>query len=281
MKAMYLKIQYWMLMKLLKWHRDFSRISSEGPPTGHYDTYWVYAAEDKAVATATGKDAESERVYLFKHSSRGHLLAQRTSGDARPTRYPREKVGPEFLQDKDWEIRHYYKNSMFMHHSVLGCFLSRLLLLFWFRWLLKALVEAVRNWVYRRKFRIIDDRVSVLRAAIELSDSGQNKFYGVHVASQIHGKRFLVMDDKRQLVFTRIDRVLDSLVADGYLDNSQAGFTVSGKTLSGLLALEQELRRERTARFSQAMMILLTAILALSSIIAVWFDYLDLENKPF
>tara|TARA_Y100001933_G_scaffold114621_1_gene114736 strand:- start:1105 stop:1566 length:462 start_codon:yes stop_codon:yes gene_type:complete len=153
--------------------------------------------------------------------------------------------------------------------------------LFWFRWLLKALVEAVRNWVYRRKFRIIDDRVSVLRAAIELSDSGQNKFYGVHVASQIHGKRFLVMDDKRQLVFTRIDRVLDSLVADGYLDNSQAGFTVSGKTLSGLLALEQELRRERTARFSQAMMILLTAILALSSIIAVWFDYLDLENKPF
>ena len=281
MKKAWLKSQYWMLLKLLKWHRHFSRISSDGPPTGHYDTYWVYAAEDRTVNNSQSGQAESEVVYLLESSSQGHLLARRRAETEKSKQYPRKKIGPEFLDRKHAEIRHYYRSTAFTHRSIVGCFLSRIFFLFWGRWLFEAAVEGFNNWLYRRNFRIIDDRISVLRAVIALSDAGVDACYGMRVAIQIHGSRFLSMDDKRELVCARLERVLSSLAADGYLQAGPGGFRATGKTLSGLLELEKDIRRERSARFSQVMMIILTAILALSSVCALWFEYLDMENKPF
>lgn len=270
-----------MLLKLLTWHRHFSRISSDGPPTGHYDTYWVYAGEDTTVSNSRKGEAEAEVVYLIEPSSQGHLLARKRSEIDDSTRYPRRRIKPEFLGSKEWEIRHYYRRTGFVHRSIVICFLSRIFRIYWFRWLLEAFTESFKNWVYRVNFRIIDDRASVLRALIALADAGVEECYGVRVAIQIHGRRFLLMDDKRELIYAKFNRVLASLAEDGYIERTPRGYRVVGKTLSGLLELEKDLRRERMARFSQVMMIVLTGILAVSSMVSNWFEYLDLDNKPF
>ena len=280
MKRLWLRMQYWMLLYLFRRHRPFDTISSAGPPTGHYDTYWVFVVEDRTVEKGTKVQEERRYAFLIKSSSQGHLLAQQTRESDRVKPHPRFKIDPGFFTARTLELQHYYRNTNFIFRSVLTCFLARIFHLYWFIWAIRSSVEACRQWLYAKRFKVVNDRIDVLRAVIALRDEGVSEPHEFTVARFIHGDRFVLMEDHEKVTDT-VERLLDSLVADDYLEKSGAGYRAAGKSFSGLLALEGEIRREKLAWFSQMMMVILTLILALSSIVANILTYLDLENKPF
>lgn len=280
LKRLWLKFQYWMLMYLFRRHREFDRISSAGPPSGHYDTYWVFVLEDRTVRGDKTGRSERRYSYLIKHSSQGHLLAQQMRETDNVEPYPRFKIGPEFFHSKRLELQHYYRDASFAYRSVLRCFLARLFALDWLCWIWGKASEVFKQWLYTKRFRLVNDRIEVLRSVIELNDEGLAEPPGFDVARRLHGDRFILMDGHEKVTAT-VERLLESLVADGYLQKTANGYHAPGKAMAGLLALQAELRRERQARFSQIMMVVLTMILAISSAMATWFMYLDLENKPF
>ena len=281
MKRIWLKLQYWMLMYLLRRHREFETISSVGPPDGKYDTYWVFVLEDRTDRNSK-EDGQAERryKYMVKHSSQGHLLAQQTRESDSVPPYPRFKIDSDFFAEKTLDLQHYYRDTSFVYGSVLRCFLDRCFGVYWLKWAWRALLEVILQRTYAKRFKVVTDRIKILQEVIKLNDEGFAEPGVVTVASRIHGKRFILMESSDKTL-AMVRRLLDSLVADGYLQRAEQGYRATGQSMAALLQLQGEARSERLARFSQFMMVILTLILAVSSAFVTWFTYLGLENKPF
>lgn len=275
------RFQIWCLKWLLASHKPYSTISSAGPEDGgEYDTYWIRLVK---------YTDQKEQHQQFNAQELGELdtspeVKYRLNvvlGDDKKVKYQefkRESKGPDkplidlkpaFFAKHHIEIHHFYRDMEVKSSSPVWTALKRRLGFHWVQfWLMKAHI-----WLRSRRFTVVDDYISVLEALLKAGRANNGAVSSLEVCRFLYGKKLKAIDTAILLdANDRCKGVLDYLAVVGDVHKAGYEYRPNAKTLHAISERERQRLSERREISVQRNQLLLTFILAASSLALAVFE---------
>lgn len=172
------------------------------------------------------------------------------------------------------DVRHFYKGLRITYTGPYDFLWGRLSGLAVRQLLWNRIIQTLFN----RRTRFRRDRIELLKHMVELDLTHSNgedifwprkEFQSFLTMSELYGDR-VYAHPKINKESRRFQLIIDSLVESGELSKGQHTYTVNGKSLETISEFEVEERRHRDTIRQTWIMIILTVVIAFSTMVSIW-----------